>query len=357
MSVPLKVNKLRGILDDKELDALLVSSPPNRRYLSGFTGSAGYLLISRSESVLCTDFRYLEQAKEQAPDYRLERMSALMDWFPRLASELGVKNVGIEADDMTVSTRLAFQKAIDQSDANSDISLVETSYLVDMLRVVKYQDELKLLNKAIEITDQAFEEVSHQVREGIRESEISWNLEKAMRERGAEALAFDIIVGAGNNAALPHHRADDTVISNGQSVVIDMGAQFEGYCADLTRTVFVGHPDEKFRHIYDVVLDAQRTAIEGVRAGMTGGDVDQMARAVIGKAGYGDNFGHSLGHGVGLVVHEFPRVGPDSKDLIDEGMVFTIEPGIYLPGWGGVRIEDIVLLKDGIAEVISQADK
>ena len=156
---------------------------------------------------------------------------------------------------------------------------------------------------------------------------------------------------------MPHHRADDTVISNGQSVVIDMGAQFEGYCADLTRTVFVGHPDEKFRHIYDIVLGAQRAAIEGVKVGMTGGDLDQMAREVISEAGYGDNFGHSLGHGVGLVVHEFPRVGPNSTDLIGEGMVFTIEPGIYLSGWGGVRIEDIVLVKDGIAEVISKANK
>jgi len=357
MSIALKVNKLREILDDKELDAILVSSPPNRRYLSGFTGSAGYLLISRSESVLCTDFRYLEQAREQAPDFRLERMSALMDWFPRLASELGVKNIGIEADDITVSTRLTLQKAIDRSDVNSDILLVETSHLVDMLRGVKYQDELKLLNQAIQITDQAFEEVSCQITSGIRESEIAWSLEKAMRERGAEALAFDIIVGAGSNAALPHHRADDTVISNGQSVVIDMGAQFEGYCADLTRTVFVGQPDEKFRHIYDIVLGAQRVAIDGVKVGMTGGDLDQMAREFISEAGYGDNFGHSLGHGVGLVVHEFPRVGPNSTDLIGEGMVFTIEPGIYLSGWGGVRIEDIVLVKDGIAEVISKANK
>mgnify|MGYP001347795233 CR=1 FL=1 len=357
MSVALKVNKLREILDDKKLDAFLVSSPPNRRYLSGFTGSAGYLLISRSESVLCTDFRYLEQAREQAPDFRLERMSALMDWFPRLASELGVKNIGIEADDITVSTRLTLQKAIDRSDVNSDILLVETSHLVDMLRGVKYQDELKLLNQAIQITDQAFEEVSCQITSGIRESEIAWSLEKAMRERGAEALAFDIIVGAGSNAALPHHRADDTVISNGQSVVIDMGAQFEGYCADLTRTVFVGQPDEKFRHIYDIVLGAQRVAIDGVKVGMTGGDLDQMAREFISEAGYGDNFGHSLGHGVGLVVHEFPRVGPNSTDLIGEGMVFTIEPGIYLSGWGGVRIEDIVLVKDGIAEVISKANK
>lgn len=357
MSVALKVNKLREILDDKGLDAFLVSSPPNRRYLSGFTGSAGYLLISRSESVLCTDFRYLEQAKEQAPDFRLKRMSALMDWFPGLASELGVKNIGIEADDITVSTRLAFQKAIDQSDNDSDILLVETSHLVDMLRVVKYQDELKLLKQAIEITDQAFEEVSFQIKPGIRESEIAWSLEKAMRERGAEALAFDIIVGAGSNAALPHHRADDTVISNGQSVVIDMGAQFEGYCADLTRTVFVGQPDEKLRHIYDIVLGAQRVAIEGVKVGMTGGDLDQMARKVISEAGYGDNFGHSLGHGVGLAVHEFPRVGPNSTDLIDEGMVFTIEPGIYLSGLGGVRIEDIVLVKNGIAEVVSRAKK
>ena len=178
-----------------------------------------------------------------------------------------------------------------------------------------------------------------------------------MRERGAEGLAFDIIVGAGPNGALPHHLADDTVIRDGQPVVIDMGARYEGYCADLTRTIFVGEPDDTFAKVYGTVLRAQLAAEEKVRPGMTGAETDAISRDIIAEAGYGDSFGHSLGHGVGLAVHENPRVGPRAKDIIEDGMAFTIEPGIYLPEWGGVRIEDIVVMEDGRARDLSKATK
>lgn len=178
-----------------------------------------------------------------------------------------------------------------------------------------------------------------------------------MREQGAEAMAFDIIVGAGTNGALPHHRADDTVIQNGQPIVIDMGAAYEGYCADLTRTIFVGEPDDTFKKVYSTVLRAQLAAQEQVRAGMTGEETDAISRDVIVEAGYGDAFGHSLGHGVGLAVHEYPRVGPRAPDVLADGMVFTIEPGIYLPEWGGVRIEDVVVMESGRARVLSKAAK
>ena len=204
---------------------------------------------------------------------------------------------------------------------------------------------------------QALDSVAATIEPGMTEEAIAWELEKAMRERGAEMISFDTIVGAGPNGALPHHRADETVIRDGDAVVIDMGAKYQGYCSDLTRTVIVGRADDKFKEVYDIVLRAQLAAEEQLEAGMTGQQVDSIARDIISEAGYGENFGHSLGHGVGLAVHEYPRVGPRADDVLEDGMVFTIEPGIYLSGWGGVRIEDIVVLENGRARVISKANK
>ena len=211
--------------------------------------------------------------------------------------------------------------------------------------------------RPIEITDAAFEEVSRAVRPGMTEARVAWDLERSMRERGAEGLAFDIIVGAGTNGALPHHRAGERVIQEGESIVIDMGARVGGYCSDITRTVIVGEPDEMFHKIYGIVLGAQLTAINTVQIGMTGEECDSLARDVIAESGYGDNFGHSLGHGVGLAIHENPRVSPKSTDSLDFNTVFTVEPGIYISGWGGVRIEDIVILGEDGATPLSKASK
>jgi Xaa-Pro aminopeptidase len=191
----------------------------------------------------------------------------------------------------------------------------------------------------------------------MTEAEVAWRIEMAVRSRGAESISFDTIVGSGPNAALPHHRAGDRVLQQREPVVIDMGARYMGYCSDLTRTVVLGQPDETFKKVYDTVLGAQLTAIETVQAGMTGAEADRLARTVIEEAGYGEMFGHSLGHGVGLEVHENPGVGATSSGRLEDGMVFTIEPGIYLSGWGGVRIEDVVVLENGRARVLSRARK
>jgi len=265
--------------------------------------------------------------------------------------------VGFEAQVMTVGTHSAFLKAIEEANGADGLTMVETSDLVDKIRAIKYEDEIALLVRAIEITDRALDQVGPEVEPGMTEAQVAWDLERSMREQGAEAMAFDIIVGAGPNGALPHHRADDTVIREGQPVVIDMGAAYEGYCADLTRTIFVGEPDDTFKKVYSTVLRAQLAAEEQVRAGMTGEETDAISRDIIAEAGYGDAFGHSLGHGVGLAVHEYPRVGPRASDVLGDGMVFTIEPGIYLPDWGGVRIEDIVVMESGRARVLSKAAK
>ena len=359
MNTTARIERLRQALGENEIDAMLVSSAENRRYLSGFTGSAGYLLISEEGQVLVTDFRYTEQAERQSPGYRVERMTAGQGWkwLPELATDTGVSRIGFEASDVSVAVHSAFRKAIDEHEDSPDLTLVETSELVDKMRAVKDRDELEILSKAVEVTDRALESVAATVAPGVTEGEVAWELEKSMREQGAEGLAFETIVAAGPNGALPHHLADETPIQEGQAVVIDMGAKYDGYCADLTRTIVVGEPDEKFGEVYGTVLRAQIEAEERVRPGMTGKEVDAISRDIIADAGYGDNFGHSLGHGVGLAVHEYPRVGPTGDDAIEDGMVFTIEPGIYLSGWGGVRIEDIVVMEDGRARVLSRAPK
>ncbi len=356
MSVSAKLQRLRSALAEQELDGVLISNDENRRYLSGFTGSAGYLVISATDAVLGTDFRYVEQAGNQSPDYRVERLAGGSDWLAKLASEMGIGRIGFESQDLTVHSHAAFQKAIDETEGNGP-SLVKTSDLVDGLRATKYEDEMDLLVRAIEITDEALEEVTDSLEVGVTEREVAWELEKSMRERGAEALAFETIVAAGPNGALPHHSPSDRAIGEGEPLVIDMGAKYEGYCADLTRTVLIGEPDEMFRKVYGTVLRAQLEAEERVRSGMTGTEVDAIARDVIAEAGYGDHFGHSLGHGVGLAVHELPWVSPRADEPLEDGMIFTIEPGIYLSDWGGVRIEDVVILEDGRARVISKARK
>ena len=352
-----KLERLREKMEEEELEAMLISSPENRRYFSGFAGSAGYLLVTSSDAVLATDFRYVEQAGRQAPGYRVERITGKLDWFPDLIEAAGVSNVGFEADDVTVAQHERLSKALEKAGLSEKVSLTAAASDVGWLRAGKYEEEMRPLLRAIEITDRAFEEVSQTIRPGVTEAQVAWAIEKSVREQGAEGLAFDTIVGAGRNGALPHHLADDTVIQDGDPVVIDMGAKYEGYCADLTRTIVVGEPDETFRRVYGTVLEAQLTAEEMVEPGMTGAEADAISRDIIGEAGHWDDFGHSLGHGVGLAVHESPTLSPNSSDRLEEDMVFTIEPGIYLPEWGGVRIEDMVIIENGRARVLSKAPK
>ncbi len=344
-------------MEKQGLDAFLVSTPENRRYLSGFTGSAGYLLISRDDAVLATDFRYVEQAQKQSPDYRVLRITGSLDWFPSLLSELKARKVGFEADNLTYAAYQQYTKVLQEKAAENGVSLVATRGVVEELRAVKYPEEVAALQRAIDLADQAFEAVERTIEPGETERQVAWRLERTMRELGADSVSFEIIVAAGPNGAMPHHRPSDRPIAAGEPVVIDMGAKADGYCSDLTRTICLGQPDDTFRKIYDIVLGAQLTAIATVRPGMTGEEADSLARKVIQEAGYGDTFGHSLGHGVGLAVHENPRVGPRSKDVLKEGMLFTVEPGIYITGWGGVRIEDVVSLNSDGARVLSKARK
>ena len=352
-----RLDRLTARFPEKELDALLISAPENRRYLSGFTGSAGYLFITPERAVLITDSRYTEQATNQAPDFQVIQVRGGWDWLLEQLKETGVKRVGFESRDMTVATYNSLVDAVRDDSALSQVSMIATAEIPEEGRVFKDQRELALLQKAIDASDAAMEAVCPTITAGMTEREVAWRMQMAMRDFGADGISFDTIVASGPNGAMAHHRPSDRIIQQGEPIVIDMGAIVEGYCSDITRTVVVGEPDETFNKIYDIVLGAQLTAINMVKPGMTGEDCDDLSRAVIAEAGYGDNFGHSLGHGVGLAVHEHPRVSPRSPDKLEPNMVFTVEPGIYLTGWGGIRIEDIVVLGDDGAKVLSKAGK
>ena len=352
-----RLESLRKRMAEKDLDAIIISTPENRRYLSGFTGSAGYLLVSADHAILATDFRYIEQAGKQSPDFRVIKVDNDWSWFSEILEAHGMRRIGFESHHMTVATYRQVTESVQELPSGDRPSIVATTGTVEALRRVKELEELAHLQSAIDVADATMEAITPTIQAGETERELAWRLEKQMRELGADSLSFDTIVAAGSNGAMPHHRPSDKAIAPGEPIVIDMGAKVGGYCGDITRTVCVGEPDETFRKIYDIVLGAQLTAIATVRAGMSGGDADELSRVVIAEAGYGDNFGHSLGHGVGLAIHEYPRVGPKSDHPLEEGMVFTVEPGIYLQDWGGVRIEDVVILEKEGARVLSKAAK
>ncbi|MFC1934294.1 M24 family metallopeptidase [Chloroflexota bacterium] len=351
-----RLKKLRQSLVEKEIDAIFVSQPENRYYLSGFDGSSGYLLITPQDAVLATDFRYVGQAKTQAPDYQIFQITGNMpDWFSRLVAGQNSSRLGFEAGDITFAMYRQLSDILNK--AQFRLKLVPVDGLVESLRMIKEPEEIELITKAAEIAVRALEYIEDKMRIGMAEREVAWEIEKFMRENGSQALPFEVIVASGPNSALPHAKPSQRQISPGEPIVIDIGARFGGYSSDLSRTICLGTPDDTFKKVYDTVLGAQLAAIAIIKGGMSGDEADSLARTVIEQAGYGEAFGHGLGHGVGLVPHEQPRLGPNSTELLSSGMVFTIEPGIYLTGWGGVRIEDLLVMEGDKARVLSKARK
>jgi len=351
-----RLQKLRQKLAEREIDAIFISQAENRYYLSGFDGSSGYLLITPQNTILATDFRYIEQAKRQAPDYEIFQISTdIADWFPKLIVGLNLRKLGFEAGDITFAIYQQLTDALNR--VKSELRLVPIDGLVECLRAIKEPEEIQLITKAVDITDNAFEYIEDTIHSGMSEKEVAWEIEKFLREKGSEPIPFEIIVASGSNSALPHAKPSLHKIHSGEPVVIDIGARVEGYSSNLSRTICLGTPDDTFNKVYDTVLEAQLTAIAAIKNGITGGEIDDLARTVIKQAGYGEAFGHGLGHGIGLAPHEAPRLGPNSSEHLADGMVFTIEPGIYLAGWGGVRIEDVVVMESGKIRVISKARK
>jgi len=364
-----RLERLRRSMANVGLDALIIGAPledtfhthaANRRYLSGFTGSMGWLLVTGTSAFIAVDFRYFEQAERETPDFTLFRTNGGMEsWLAQLLGEAALmkKRIGFEPAGATVSAYQAMKKAVDKLPADERPKLLAAPSLVEELRAIKEPAEVAALQRAVDLGDEAFEHVAGRIEPGWTELQVAWEIERYARENGADGLSFETIVAAGPWGAMPHAQPRDRPIQPGEPVVIDMGVRVDGYCSDLTRTIAVGGEDARFREIYDIVLTAQLTAEELVGSGMGGEEAHMLAHNVIAEAGYGENFGHGLGHGVGLLVHEAPRLAKSSKDEMKDGMVATIEPGIYISGWGGVRIEDMVVFEKGKARVMSHAPK
>jgi len=345
-----RVERARGLLAEAGLDALVVTRPENIRYLSGFTGSSGALLLEGDRLSLATDGRYAEQAARETTGCRIEIGSGPPALIAvGLAGEI---RLGFEPGAVTYALwqRMA-------AVARRGLRLVPGDGLVERLRRCKEPAELALIRRAAAIASESFEAIRPLVAPGVLERDLALEIELRMKRAGAEATAFDLIVASGPRAALPHGRASEKPLGPGEFIVFDIGARYKGYHSDLTRTLHTGAPDARARRIYETVRSAQEAAIAATAAGALAGDVDGAARDAIGSAGFGDRFGHGTGHGVGLEVHEAPRLGPRSNEVLEEGMVVTIEPGIYLPADTGVRIEDMVIVRAGGCEPITTLAK
>ena len=336
------------------VDAFYVSNLTNVRYLCGFTGSNGSLLVGAGGAWFLTDGRYRAQAPQEVQGAEIEVYSLpdqLGQALKRLQATLGATRIGFEADHVSVAAaeRLAAQFP--------GCELVATSGVVEALRRVKEPEELERIRRAAELADDGITYILSRVRPGISERELAIDLESHMRYQGAEAVSFPSIVAAAERSALPHAHPTGRQVEAGRFLLFDLGCVFEGYCSDLTRTVVVGHADARHREIYSLVAAAQQAGLDALAAGASGAAVDAAARTVIAEAGYGDAFGHSLGHGVGLEIHEAPTLRSTSTDVLQAGHVVTVEPGVYLPGWGGVRIEDLTVVTATGAEALSRSPK
>lgn len=351
-----RLKKLRSRFREKGIDGIFITQRENRRYLSGFDGSAGFLVISKHKAVLATDFRYTEQAVAEAPDFEILRIANnINDWFPGLIRELGIKKPGFEACNISYDFHRQLAEALKKKKLK--VEMIPVDGLVEQVRAVKAPGEIELIRRSAAITDAAYVSVARTIKPGMTEMQVAWELEKKLREKGSQALPFEIIVASGPRGALPHAKPTDRVIEDGDAVVIDMGAKYKGYASDMTRTICAGAPDDTFRKVYNTVLEAQKAAMKIIYEGIPGKEADAAARQVIREAGYGEAFGHALGHGVGLAEHELPRLGPGAEAPLENGMVFTVEPGIYISGWGGVRIEDTVVMKNGKVTPLTKAVK
>ncbi|AHN22372.1 aminopeptidase P family protein [Lysinibacillus sphaericus] len=347
----LKLQKLRKILQEQNIDGILITNEYNRRYMTGFTGTAGVAIVSQNDAVFITDFRYTEQATAQIKDYRIVQHEAtLLEEIATQVKAMGIKLLGFEKDSVSYGTYELYKNVI-QAD------LVPVSGLIEKIRLIKTAQEINIIKVACEIADHAFTHILDYIKPGKTELDVSNELEFFMRQQGATQSSFDTIVASGLRSALPHGVATNKVIEKGDFVTLDFGALYNGYISDITRTVAVGEPSEKLVEMYNTVLASQLLALEKVGPGLTGIQADAIARDYLTEKGYGEAFGHSLGHGIGLEVHEGPGLSKRSNTVLEPGMAVTIEPGVYVPGVGGVRIEDDILITESGNELLTHSTK
>ena len=343
-----RLNNLRKALKNRGIDGFLISNPINCRYLSGFTGTSVYLLITMEEAFLITDFRYREQAVEEAPCFSLVSLQGSLDsTLENFLKKKRLKKIAFEHNYLTVYWYETLKNKL------SGLELVPLHQVVEDLRTIKDIKEIKLIKEAAHITENSFKKILPYLKPGVREEDVVLELDYIIKKEGARKASFDFIVASGKRSSLPHGVASKKKIEHGDMVVIDFGIYYNGYCSDMTRTVAMSHAGNRERKLYKLVLEAQKRALGGIKEGLSGEEADELARQVIFKDGYGDNFGHGLGHGVGLEVHEEPRLAPRSKIILKNGMISTVEPGIYFSGWGGIRIEDMVLIGENGCELLT----
>jgi Xaa-Pro aminopeptidase len=346
-----RIEKIISSLNERGLDGILITSPFNRRYASNFTGTAGSVLISQKKSVFITDFRYVEQAEKQCKGYEIvQQKKSMKEEIANQVEKLGIKKLGFEQDYVTFAQYKEFESAF-------ETELIPVSGIIEKLRLIKSESEIKILKEAARIADAAFEHIITFIQPGITELEVSNELEFFMRKEGATSSSFDTIVASGHRSALPHGVATDKILEKGDLVTLDFGAYYQGYVSDITRTIAVGEPNEKLKEIYDIVYEAQKRGVASIKPGMSGKEADALTRDYITEKGYGEYFGHSTGHGIGLEVHEGPNLSLKSDIVLEPGMVVTVEPGIYIPGLGGVRIEDDTLITSKGNETLTHSTK
>lgn len=348
-----RLAKLREQMSNKGIPYLLITKPENRFYLSGFTGTTGVLLIGSETADFLTDFRYIEQVKEQSPHFKAVKIEQGSPFgvVMQLLREYKGEKLFFEEEYLTVKQFHELKEHL------ADIDLEPGSGLVEELRMIKDDQEISIIRRAMEIGDQTFAHILNYVKPGVSEKELALELEFFMRRQGAAGTAFSTIMASGPRSALPHGVASDRQLQSGDLLTMDFGAFYRGYNSDMTRTVVLGEPNEKQQEIYHIVLAAQLAGVAAVREGITAREVDEAARQVITDRGYGEYFGHGTGHGVGVAIHERPRVAAKDDTVLKAGMVVTVEPGIYLPDWGGVRIEDSVLVTKEGCEIFTSSPK
>lgn len=338
-------------MSEKGIDGVLLQGDPNRNYLSGFTGDESFSVITNERAIFITDSRFTEQARQQAKDYEIVQYSGKFeDFLGDLTKDLNISKIGFEENIITYDNYIKYKNKL-------NCELVPMDGMVEKIRIVKDEEEINCIKKAAAIADKAFEHMLGYIKAGMTERQVGLELEFYMKKLGARDLSFPTIVASGVRSCLPHGQATDKVLKEGEFLTLDFGCIYNDYCSDMTRTIVIGEPSDKMKEIYNVVLEAEMKALKGFKPGVTGKSVDKIARDYIAEKGYGKYFGHGLGHGVGREIHENPRVSPMGDTILEKGMVVTDEPGIYIPDFGGVRIEDLILITECGCEVISKSPK
>lgn len=346
-----RIEKLRELIKQRGIDAVLIISNPNRNYMTGFTGNESFVILTLDKAIFVTDSRYTEQAQSQVKDYEIRTYKgSISDYLKEVINELNIKTLGFEEDILTFKDYSTYKSKF-------SCELLPMEGIIEKLRLIKDSDEILTIKRAAAIADNAFAKILQFVKPGMTEREVGVELEYWLRRFGGSGLSFPSIVASGERSSFPHGEPTEKVIKMGDLLTLDFGCVYNGYCSDMTRTIVMGNATDKIMEIYNTVLEAQEAALKAFKPGAVAADVDKVARDIIIEKGYGEYFGHGLGHGVGRQIHEEPRISPMGNTILQPGMVVTNEPGIYIPDFGGVRIEDLVLITENGYEVLSRSPK